>query len=256
LEVIPTQAPSSTTSSSSTTTSSTSTTPTTTSTPPPPTTDTPTPTPTPAPTTQDPVPAATTPAPAAVSSAAAPASSPAQTIDPNAAVPSDYAGVALYHHNAHRANHSATTATYDATLAGYAAQVAASCKFAHDLYVPHSSFDTTLTASRSPGGGGYGQNIAAAGASDASSVSDATSVAQAITNMWYYGEVNSYTYYGQDNPDMSNFEAWGHFTQVVWDVSTQIGCASQLCPTDTAIAGMPSWFTVCNYKSAGKYSHD
>jgi hypothetical protein len=78
----------------------------------------------------------------------------------------------------------------------------------------------------------------------------------AITNMWYNGEVNSYlpSYYGQDNPDLSTFEDWGHFSQVVWDGSTSIGCASVLCPDGSIFQGFQTWFTVCNYYPAGIYT--
>jgi len=53
---------------------------------------------------------------------------------------------------------------------------------------------------------------------------------------------------------MSNFEAWGHFSQVVWVASTTIGCATQQCPNGVSGAGdnVPPYFTVCNYKDTGK----
>lgn len=49
------------------------------------------------------------------------------------ASPSDFAGTATYHHNIHRTNNSAPSMTYGDEYASYASQVAASCKFAHDL---------------------------------------------------------------------------------------------------------------------------
>jgi hypothetical protein len=78
----------------------------------------------------------------------------------------------------------------------------------------------------------------------------------AITNMWYNGEVNNWlpSYYGEASPDMSNFESWGHFSQVVWSGSTGIGCASVLCADGTIFAGYQTWFTVCNYYNAGMYT--
>jgi hypothetical protein len=108
----------------------------------------------------------------------------------------------------------------------------------------------------SEGGGDYGQNIAAYGATADNGMTGTQAVAMAITDMWYNGEVNSYlpSYYGQDTPDMSNFEAWGHFSQVVWDGSTGIGCAAVLCPDGSIFNGFETWFTVCNYFPAGVYT--
>jgi len=155
------------------------------------------------------------------------------------ASPTDYSSTAVYHHNIHRSNHSASAVTYNDTLASYAATVAASCVFAHNL---------------TPGGGGYGQNIASYGATgDVESLGASAMVAGSITDMWYNGEINSYlpSYYGESTPDMSNFDAWGHFSQVVWAGSDTVGCASQYCAANTMFSGMASWFTVCNYGPAG-----
>jgi hypothetical protein len=78
----------------------------------------------------------------------------------------------------------------------------------------------------------------------------------AITDMWYNGEVNSFlpSYYGQANPDPNTFEKWGHFSQVVWNGTTSIGCASVLCPDGSIFQGFQTWFTVCNYYPAGMYT--
>jgi uncharacterized protein YkwD len=249
LEVIPTQASPSTSSTTSTsftpTSTSTSSTPTTTSTPPSPTTVAPstTTTPPPAPpTTEAPAAAATTAAPAAASSAAP---SPAPIGDSGNGLPTgtDFESKVIYHHNIHRQNHSADNAVYDSTIAGYAETVANSCVYAHNL---------------SPGGGGYGQNIAAYGATGDENLGAAESVAMAITDMWYNGEVNSFlpSYYGQANPDPNTFENWGHFSQVVWNGTTSIGCASVLCPDGSIFQGLQTWFTVCNYYPAGNMGGD
>jgi hypothetical protein len=75
--------------------------------------------------------------------------------------------------------------------------------------------------------------------------------------MWYNGELPQFPSngYGQANPDMSNFEGWGHFSQVVWAGSTKVGCKTQFCPAGTVYSTMDAWFTVCNYYPAGKYCH-
>lgn len=98
------------------------------------------------------------------------------------------------------------------------------------------------------GGGGYGQNIAAG--------VDSTGVNRVITDMFYNGEVNYYNgLYGEASPDMSNFEHWGHFSQIVWKSTTEVGCATQHCPGGLANTGsnVPPYFTVCNYKSPGTF---
>ncbi|KAJ9155754.1 Protein PRY2 [Pleurostoma richardsiae] len=227
--------------------------------PPPETTSTTEPTPTPTPTVVGtPTPEPTTseePAPAvetttvaeqaaavettAVESSTAAATSPAAAVDDETAQPTDLASTAVYHHNIHRENNSAPAISWGETYAGYAEQVSASCKFAHDL---------------TPGGGGYGQNIATWGSSgDAESLGAEKAIAQAITDMWYNGEISLYpsSAYGQDNPDFTNFEGWGHYSQVVWVGSTQVGCHARYCAPGTMFETMGAWFSVCNYYPAG-----
>lgn len=110
---------------------------------------------------------------------------------------------------------------------------------------------------RGPGGGGYGQNIAVFGETgNVKALGEAHEIAQASTDMWYNGEIGSFlpSYYGQANPDFSNFDAWGHFSQIVWKSTEEIGCASQYCGAGTIFDGFGSWFTVCNYGPEGMYS--
>jgi hypothetical protein len=77
-----------------------------------------------------------------------------------------------------------------------------------------------------------------------------------ITNAMYNGEMPKYPGpYGSDNVDISTFSAWGHFSQIVWADTTQVGCATQYCPNGLANAGAntPPYFTVCNYFPAGEF---
>ena len=198
----------------------------------------------PAPTSQQPAP---TQAPVEQSSAPAPvpASAPASssasssgrgTSAPSVPVPSsissDYQQGILDSHNIHRANHSASNLAWDDHLAGIAAQIAQSCVYAHD----------TAT-----GGGGYGQNIGAG--------SPPSDIPAMISNLMYNDEIIYYPGYGGE-PDMSNFEKWGHFSQIVWKSTTTVGCATQYCPGGLANTGsdVSPYFTVCNYGPAGKYT--
>ncbi|RDW62104.1 hypothetical protein BP6252_11537 [Coleophoma cylindrospora] len=171
---------------------------------------------------------------AVVSSSAVPVAS--TTAAAAASSPTDFDSTCTYHHNIHRSNHSATAATYDATIAGYAKTLADTCVYGHDVTI---------------GGGGYGQNIASWGATDATSVNASTVMAAMITNMWYNGEVALFQdFYGVANPT-TNFDAWGHFSQIVWKGSDTVGCAVTLCAAGTIFDSFDGWFGVCNYGPEG-----
>lgn len=156
-------------------------------------------------------------------------SAPAPTQDTSGL--SDYAAPLLTQHNIHRQNHSAAALTWDDNLAAIAAQIASSCVYAHDT---------------SAGGGGYGQNIGAGAPPE-----DAPKM---ITNQMYNGEIEAYPGYGGE-PDMGNFEVWGHFSQIVWASTTSVGCATQHCPNGLANtgSGVSPYFTVCNYSPPGNF---
>lgn len=225
-------------------------------------TPTPTPTPTPEPVVETPTPTPTPEAPATTQAPqqAVVVTKPVESSTPVQAAPTveqttaaatvaaspasgDYKSVVLYHHNVHRTNHSAPALTYDDTLAGYAAQLAKTCVFKHDTSI---------------GGGGYGQNLAQSGSSgDEKSRSAAAIPGGAISDQWYNGELPLFdpSMYGESDPDMSNFEGWGHFSQVVWKGTTAVGCASQFCDTGSPMFSSPfsGWYTVCNYGNPGRF---
>jgi len=95
-------------------------------------------------------------------------------------------------------------------------------------------------------GGGYGQNIAAGAAPDDGGAF--------ITNSMYNEEIGYFPLpYGVAQPNMSNFEAWGHFSQIVWNATTSVGCYNQYCPQGLANSepGVAPYFTVCNYQPPG-----
>ncbi|KAI4121806.1 MAG: hypothetical protein LQ338_006168 [Usnochroma carphineum] len=206
----------------------------------------------PQPPAQQPTPTSTPPAPAPSpntnsdnsGSTEAPTSYPAD-LDTTSDV---YKALVLQHHNIHRANHSADDLVWDDTLAGYAEQSARTCVWGHNL---------------SPGGGGYGQNIAAG--------TEAGQIAKVLTGGFYNNEMMDYPKFGVDSPDMTNFEKWGHFSQMVWKGTQKVGCYTFTCspagapPLDCNPAtgqsylkntgcgngGMEAIFTVCNYSPAG-----
>ena len=76
-----------------------------------------------------------------------------------------------------------------------------------------------------------------------------------INNEMYNGEIDFYPLpYGVE-PDMSNFEQWGHYSQIVWSSTTHVGCANQYCPGGLANTGsdVSPYFTVCNYSPPGNF---
>ncbi|KAI8966473.1 PR-1-like protein [Daldinia sp. FL1419] len=166
-----------------------------------------------------------------------PSPAPAQPSPEPAAT--DFVGVAIQHHNFHRSNHSSPELTWSDKLAGYAYQTSLSCKMVHDM---------------DQGDKGYGQNLANwAQSVDAYKLGDAGAVKMAVSDMWYNGEFNNFlpAYYGEASPDMSNFEAWGHMSQLVWKESTEVGCSSHFCQKGTMYDDFDAWFTVCNYSPPG-----
>ncbi|KAK0909015.1 hypothetical protein LTR91_016139 [Friedmanniomyces endolithicus] len=186
-----------------------------------------------APTTTSQAPSSTYVAP---SSSAAPASTSPLSVFPPA--PTGYNDLVKYHHNIHRSNHSVADIEWDDGLASTAAIIAAGCWYAHNQTV---------------NGGGYGQNIAAG--------VDAANISAIITDLFYNGEVGWYSdLYNQEQPDMTNFEHWGHFSQIVWSNTTKVGCATQYCNGPNGLGGVgsdiPPYFTVCNYSPPGNYANE
>lgn len=174
-----------------------------------------------------------TPEPAVVEAAPVVETAPVAAAASVGEAPTDYKSAVLYHHNVHRSNHSAPALTYSDELASYAATLVSRCVFAHDTAI---------------GGGGYGQNLAQNGGSNLGSDKDPKDlVPGVISNMWYNGELPLFRdeYYGQAQPDMSDFMSWGHFSQVVWKGTTTVGCSTQFCSSSSM------WLTACNYGAAG-----
>ncbi|EED14813.1 SCP-like extracellular protein, putative [Talaromyces stipitatus ATCC 10500] len=146
---------------------------------------------------------------------------------------SSYQSLILNSHNIHRSNHSAPALTWNETLAESALKLANTCDYHHD---------TSLGPAAN-----YGQNIAFG--------IDSDKVDEIITNMMYNDEMMFYQdLYGQANPDMSKFEKWGHFSQIVWLDTTSVGCATVTCqPLAESHSSLALPFTVCNYYPAGNY---
>ncbi|KAJ5702702.1 hypothetical protein N7488_010250 [Penicillium malachiteum] len=134
----------------------------------------------------------------------------------------------LYNHNIHRSNHSVSSLEWSADLESSAYTLAARCDYEHD-----TSID----------GGGYGQNIGYG--------VESSEIGVMITNLMYNDEIEYYPGYGS-NPSMTNFDKWGHFSQIVWKATTHVGCATVTCdPLDGVDSSEALPFTVCNYSPVG-----
>lgn len=126
--------------------------------------------------------------------------------------PNDYVAA----HNTARQAVGVGRITWSEELAAYARKYAA--KRAGDCQLIHS-------------GGPYGENIAW-GSGDLSGV--------AAVNLW----VAEKPYYNYASNSCTKGKACGHYTQVVWRSSVQLGCAKVKC----AKGGT---FIICNYNPPG-----
>jgi len=120
-------------------------------------------------------------------------------------------------HQQLRSKHGASPLVWNNKLSRYAARHASACYFKHSK-------------------GPYGENLAAGFPSISSAI-----------KAWY-GEKNMYNY---GRPGFA--ESTGHFTQVVWKSSREIGCAFVEC---NGKHGTPGKYLVCEYSPAGNVVND
>ncbi|XP_021853405.1 pathogenesis-related protein PRB1-3-like [Spinacia oleracea] len=130
-------------------------------------------------------------------------------------LPQDYVDA----HNTARATVGVGNIQWNTTLATYAQNYAntriSTCAMQHS-------------------GGPYGENLAAG--------SSATMTGTAAVNLWV-GEKVNYDYY--TNTCAPN-KVCGHYTQVVWSTSGQLGCARVQCTSGW-------YFIICSYSARGNY---
>jgi hypothetical protein len=97
--------------------------------------------------------------------------------------------------------------------------------------------------------GGYGQNIAMYAATN-NLGSEVEFIRTSITEYWYNGEIDLYPNAYGSEPGMGSFHEWGHYTQIVWKGTKEVGCAVAYC--DSGLASYPGYYSVCNYGPPGK----
>lgn len=157
----------------------------------------------------------TTVAPTTTSSSSSSEATTSTATSPSSSANSDFASTVLDAHNKKRSLHKDTPSlSWSDELASYA-----------QAYADKYDCSGTLTHS----GGPYGENLALG--YDASGSVDA-----------WYNEIKDYDY---SNPTFSS--GTGHFTQVVWKSTTQVGCGIKKCNN--------SWgsYVICSYNPAGNF---
>lgn len=152
----------------------------------------------------------------------------------------DYQDSVLWHHNRARANHGASNLQWSTDCEAAAKTAAEMCDFTHHTV------------------DGQGQNLFTVSG-------DAYNVTGGITDSWYKGEADIYTWWGQEPPhdaadssslDMTTFEKYGHATQILWKSTTHVGCVTIDCGSKMTVGGVSSTmnkYTVCNYSPPGNY---
>ncbi|GMM35912.1 hypothetical protein DASC09_032370 [Saccharomycopsis crataegensis] len=124
----------------------------------------------------------------------------------------------LYEHNAKRALHGVPDLTWNDTLATYAQNYADEYTCPSDGSLVHS-------------GGPYGENLASGYASSF-----------AVVDAWY-AEIKDYDFATAGTDGFS--ESTGHFSQVVWKDTTDLGCGYKKCGTSFG------YYVICSYYTAG-----
>ncbi|XP_076919362.1 pathogenesis-related leaf protein 4-like [Bidens hawaiensis] len=122
-------------------------------------------------------------------------------------------------HNAARAQVGVGNMVWSPTLAAYAQNYAN--QRARDCNLIHS-------------GGPYGENLAKGGGAFSGT---------AAVNLW----VNEKADYNHNSNTCASGKVCGHYTQVVWRNSNQLGCARVQC------ANNGGWFIICSYNPPGNY---
>ncbi|KAF3342049.1 pathogenesis-related protein 1-like protein [Carex littledalei] len=124
-------------------------------------------------------------------------------------------------HNAARSAVSVADISWDDTVQAYA-----------ENYANQRKSDCSLVHS----GGQYGENLFMGSSTSYTGVD--------AVNLW----VNEKQYYDYNTNTCASGETCGHYTQVVWRHSTQLGCARVECDNNAGV------FIICSYNPPGNYN--
>jgi len=131
----------------------------------------------------------------------------------------------LAQHNAERAIYLLDNYVWDDDLAAVAAAYATNCDFDHN---PNRAAEYQALAG---GTSSVGENLFAGWAFNAGSIQ---------------GWIDEKE--GWNCADGSCSGTCGHWTQMIWNTSTAVGCARQYCSTNSPFTNFPDWtFVICNY---------
>ncbi|CDS39322.2 GLI patholocus tagsis 1 glioma [Echinococcus multilocularis] len=119
---------------------------------------------------------------------------------------------------------------YSKELENLAVDWVARCKFEHPNWKEHPKYS------------GTGQNLALSGGSSRNLVAQATG---------WWNEVAYYTY---ANNTCASGKVCGHYTQVVWASSGELGCAVQRCDNIKPDWPKPIFLMACQYKPPGNFA--
>jgi pathogenesis-related protein 1 len=134
-------------------------------------------------------------------------------------------------HNAYREEVGIPRLTWSDSLARYARQWANELAHHRGCVLQHRPYDA-----KSPWNQLYGENIFMGGGTDwKPTVLDAVA-----------GWGSEKEYYDADDNKCKNGKVCGHYTQIVWKNTTQVGCGVAGCPDGYVII-------VCNYNPPGNY---
>ncbi|GAA5864432.1 hypothetical protein JCM1840_000493 [Sporobolomyces johnsonii] len=154
----------------------------------------------------------------------------------NSATLSSFETDCLEAHNTFRATHNATALTWNTTLADATERWAKECQWKH-------SAGSLLS-------GSYGENLYGS-SSDVYTATDPAPL-NATAGVWAGNDEEAM--YDYSKPTGFS-EATGHFTQVVWKATTDVGCFFQTC-LGLFTAGQYGVYLVCEYYPAGNVVTD
>ncbi len=145
-----------------------------------------------------------------------------------------FRNAALPEHNTYRAKHHSPDLTLSDSLNNTAQSWAE-----HLASNPNGGLEHSSPSQRNDAG----ENLYVSYTTESSM--DPSTLAKAAVDSWY-NEVSSYNY---DNPGFSS--GTGHFTQVVWKSSTQLGCGAAQGNVMNQGSNYKAYYVVCHYAPAG-----